>query len=92
MNGALQFDKDIRMLNQCFSKQCSVEKIPKVREILCRLSHFSVLLNVDSLEEVEEIWRDHITRSTVKLSLNEVKSILMLRIDIDEESIQGYFK
>lgn len=77
------------MINKCFSEAVDTSKIPLVREKMARLNHIARLLNIETLDEVKEIWDESIMRSSQKLSIEEVRMVLLLRSDFDLEKVRA---
>lgn len=77
--GALQFDQDVRHLVTFFTDEASMRS----RHKFSRLSEMGTLLNLDHVEWLRDIW-DH---QTWHLTNDEIRSILLLRVDFTETMI-----
>lgn len=77
--GALQFDKDIRALMMYFS---SISQ-RTVRDRFTCLSQIGSLLSLERVQELQDFWQE----GQWKLSPQEAKRILALRLDFKTETI-----
>lgn len=89
LNGAGQYDRDVRRVFAVFTQVIPVQQIPRVRELMQRITLIARLLNIGSIEEVEEIWEEGVLRTAVKMSVGDVKAVLGLRIDLDKRLIDA---
>lgn len=82
--GAIQLDKDVRSL---FSYLSSISQ-QNLRDRFSRINQIVYFLNMESLSEVEEAWKDRSQRqSGWSLNLTEIRKLLMVRVDFSKESI-----
>ncbi|RKP08562.1 COG4 transport protein-domain-containing protein [Thamnocephalis sphaerospora] len=76
--GALRVDKDVRLLSSFLSAKTAVIT-GVVRERLTRLGEISMLLNMDELADLDEIWQQMDGGHRRCLDAGEVRRILLLR-------------
>ncbi|KAJ5068791.1 conserved oligomeric golgi complex subunit 4 [Anaeramoeba ignava] len=81
--GALVFDKEIRIISSFLSDKL---KRP-VRDQFVRLFQISSILNLDHVNEISNYWDDQSGRVVWRLSPNEIRQFLNLRIDFDKKEI-----
>ncbi|CAI2173654.1 2334_t:CDS:10 [Funneliformis geosporum] len=84
--GALRFDKDLRSVSNYFS----VKMQWPIRDKFTRLNQISTLLNLESLSEIHDYWGSTTKATspiTWRLTVNEAKKIVGLRIDFNAEEV-----
>ncbi|KAJ3298327.1 Golgi transport complex subunit 4 [Borealophlyctis nickersoniae] len=84
--GALRFDKDLRSLSSYLSSQTPWT----TRDKFARLNQMSTLLNLESLDEVQECLggaKGGGGAVTWRLTANEVRKVLAMRVDFKAEDI-----
>ncbi|KAG0342216.1 Golgi transport complex subunit 4 [Podila humilis] len=81
--GAIRFDKDLRAVGFYL---VSLTSFP-LRDKLTRLNQQAMLLDLEELEDIYEIWGNNAGAITWRLTDNEVRSILSCRIDFRPEDI-----
>lgn len=82
--GAIQLDKDIRALLSYLTMNSNLN----LRDRFTRINQMVYFLNMESLSEVEEAWKDKSTRqSGWSLNLNDIKKLLSLRVDYTKDAI-----
>ncbi|KAF9435221.1 Golgi transport complex subunit 4 [Entomortierella beljakovae] len=81
--GAIRFDKDLRAIGFYL---VSLTSFP-VREKLTQLNQMAMLLDLEELEDLYEIWGNNSGAITWRLTVDEVRRILNSRIDFDPEEI-----
>ncbi|CAG8628414.1 3762_t:CDS:10 [Funneliformis mosseae] len=86
--GALRFDKDLRSVSNYFS----VKMQWPIRDKFTRLNQISTLLNLESLSEIHDYWGSATKATspiTWRLTVNEAKKIVGLRIDFNAEEVSA---
>ncbi|KAJ8331403.1 Golgi transport complex subunit 4 [Batrachochytrium dendrobatidis] len=81
--GALRFDKDVRGMTAVLADTTQWS----MRDKFNRLSQISMVLNVESVEEVYEFWGVRAGPISWRLSSSEVRKILGQRIDFSADAI-----
>jgi len=88
--GALQLDKDVRVLRQFFTERTE----HPVREVFSRISAIVTLLLIDRPAEANDLFASHVpsteasaTLSTVSFTVDEKRRIVGLRVDFDPQVI-----
>ena len=81
--GATKFDEDLRAVCAYLATMSTFG----FRERFARLSQISTVLNLDSVLEIYEYWGSRKGSLAWKLSGAEVKKILNLRIEFQQEEI-----
>ncbi|KAF9917094.1 Golgi transport complex subunit 4 [Lobosporangium transversale] len=81
--GAIRFDKDLRAVGFYL---VSLTTFP-VREKLTRLNQMAMLLDLEALEDLYEIWGSNSETITWRLTDAEVRRVLSSRIDFQPEDI-----
>ncbi|KAJ3099826.1 Translation initiation factor 3 subunit c [Phlyctochytrium bullatum] len=81
--GAIRFDKDVRALTSYLT---SLTKW-SMRDKFARLNQISILLNLDKLSEVDEVWGSKAGGVQWRLSINDAKRFLALRTDFKPEEV-----
>ncbi|KAL1916355.1 uncharacterized protein VTP21DRAFT_5972 [Calcarisporiella thermophila] len=80
--GAIRLDKDIRAITQFLSQMTEWPS----RDRFTRLTQISVLLNLETLEEIYDYWGQG-GKGSWRLTVGEVKKVLALRNDFYQEAI-----
>lgn len=80
--GGLQFDKEVRSLVSYLSSVCTWS----VRDKFARLMQLASILNMEALNEIHEYWGGGTL--TWRLTPNEVRQVLSLRVDFRSEDIR----
>ncbi|KAG0195890.1 Golgi transport complex subunit 4 [Mortierella sp. GBA30] len=81
--GAIRFDKDLRAAG---FYMISLTSFP-LREKLTRLNQMAMLLDLEELEDLQEIWGNNSGAITWRLTDTEVRRILSSRIDFRSEDV-----
>ncbi|KAF9428853.1 Golgi transport complex subunit 4 [Podila epigama] len=81
--GAIRFDKDLRAVGFYL---VSLTSFP-LRDKLTRLNQMAMLLDLEELEDLYEIWGNNAGTITWRLTEAEVRRILCSRNDFNQESI-----
>ncbi|CAJ0895435.1 9128_t:CDS:10 [Entrophospora sp. SA101] len=85
--GALRFDKDLRSVTNYFLSKMQWP----FRDRFTRLNQISILLNLETIDEIHEYWGGSSKSSsdfiTWRLTVMEVKRIVGLRVDFNDEEI-----
>jgi hypothetical protein len=79
--GALQFDKDLRVLTSFFSEHCDC------REVFAVLTQIAVVLNVDAPDDVLDSFGRKSRGVDWKLSAARVKEVLSRRVEFTDSAI-----
>lgn len=82
--GGMKVDKEIRILINYLATLTSWS----IREKFSRLSQISIILSLDSIEELFEYWNSSLT-ITWRLTPNEIRQILMLRTEFKTIEIKS---
>jgi hypothetical protein len=82
--GGLHLDKDIRLLVNYLTSITSWS----TRDKFSRLSQFAILLSLESLDELFEYWNSPTLQITWRLTPNEIRQVLLLRVDFKSEEIR----
>lgn len=82
--GGLQADRDVRSLGAYFADKC---RGSSVRDVFARLSQIAMLVNLESANEIYDVWGGNAGGMTWRLAPSEVRMALKLRVDWSEESI-----
>ncbi|CAG8495188.1 1950_t:CDS:10 [Paraglomus brasilianum] len=80
--GALRFDKDLRAVLSYFTRNVQ----GPVRDKFTRLNQISMLLNLEVLSEINDYWGSS-SGVTWRLTVAEVKKVLGLRIDFNQQEV-----
>ena len=83
LRGSLRFDKDLFGMVSYLSDKTQWG----VRDKTARLNQMATLLNIENVNEVYEYWGVKSGPIAWKFSANEVKKILSLRVDFNQEAI-----
>lgn len=81
--GALQFDKDVRVLSAFFSESC------ECREIFAALTQIASVLNVDAPDDVLDFFGRKARGVEWKLSAARTKEVLSRRVEFAETAINA---
>jgi len=81
--GGLQFGKDLRTISNFFAKICQ----SSIRDKFYKLNQMSSFLILENMAQVLEFWQENCQNSTWKLSSQEVKKLLTLRLDFNQDQI-----
>ena len=81
--GALQLDKDLRMLISYFSTLSQ----RTIRGEFARLTQMASLLNLENVSEVLDYWGENSGQMTWRLAPSEVHRVLSRRMDFSGEEI-----
>ncbi|KAF2076345.1 hypothetical protein CYY_002351 [Polysphondylium violaceum] len=81
--GGLQFGKDLRTISNFSTKICQ----SSTRDKFYKLNQMSSFLILENLAQVQEFWQENSQNSTWKLSSQEVKKLLALRLDFNQDKI-----
>ncbi|EME26600.1 Conserved oligomeric Golgi complex subunit 4 [Galdieria sulphuraria] len=85
-HGALRLDNDIRSITSFFNNKV---KQGTVRDIFTRLFQLTMLLNLESPTEIDDIWqREEDKHIRWKLTAEEVREVLSLRTEFSSETIR----
>ncbi|KAI9597455.1 COG4 transport protein-domain-containing protein [Syncephalis fuscata] len=85
--GALQVDKDIRVLNSFLSNNRS-SKCTMTSERLERLNEINILLSMDDVDDITEMIDSSADESAFqRLSAHEIRRILLLRVEFSKDKI-----
>lgn len=87
--GALKLDMDIRAYQAVFVKHASASSTPLIKEKFSKVQTMSLVLNVERVEEVNDIWSDEIMKAH-KFSSADIKKILSLRTEFNESDIKAF--
>ena len=85
--GGLQLDRDVRGLVSALSSGEMTSRT--VRDKFARLNQLAVVLSLEAVDELMDYWADDSGHINWRLSAEEVKSVLLLRVDFEHESIQA---
>jgi hypothetical protein len=85
--GSWQFDKDLRSIMNYFSTKTQ----NTIRDKFAKLTQMAFLLKMTSCEEVLDYWGDEsgLTSMRWQWNPNEVRRILLLRVDFDSETVNA---
>ena len=83
--GALQFDKDVRVISTFFSAEGGASD--KVREAFAALTQLAEVLNVDTPQDVLDVYGHRRRGVAWTLSAARVKEVLSRRVDFTEAAI-----
>ncbi|KAG0095611.1 Golgi transport complex subunit 4 [Podila epicladia] len=81
--GAIRFDKDLRAVGFYL---VSLTSFP-LRDKLTRLNQQAMLLDLEELEDIYEIWGNNAGSITWRLTDSEVRNVLGCRIDFSPEAV-----
>ncbi|KAG2176632.1 hypothetical protein INT44_007296 [Umbelopsis vinacea] len=81
--GALRFDKDLRSLTHYLSNLTDWS----TRDKMTRLNQTATVLNFETPSEIYEYWGSKAGPVTWRLTVTEIKKLMMLRIDLDHDEI-----
>ena len=81
--GALQLDQDVRRIAGFFSS------VGPVKQKFARLTDICTVLNFESVEEFAAFYRSRAVSSRLKLSMEEIKGVLSLRVELDPADIEA---
>jgi hypothetical protein len=87
--GALKLDKDIRVYQSVFVKHASASSAPLIKEKFSKVQTMCLVLNVERIDEVNDIWGDEIMKAH-KFSSADIKKILSLRTEFNESEIKAF--
>ncbi|KAG1050043.1 hypothetical protein G6F43_007659 [Rhizopus delemar] len=85
--GALRFDKDLRSIILYLSS--ITEWLP--RDKFTRLNQMSIILNFEEPSEIYDLWGTKSSPINWRLTVNEVKKILALRLDFESKLVENQF-
>uniref|UniRef100_A0AAV1VLD5 Conserved oligomeric Golgi complex subunit 4 n=2 Tax=Peronospora matthiolae TaxID=2874970 RepID=A0AAV1VLD5_9STRA len=83
--GALQFDKDVRVISTFFSGEGGASD--DVREVFAALTQFSEVLNVDSPQDVLDVYGRRCRGVAWKLPADQVKEMLSRRVEFADADV-----
>lgn len=78
--GALLLDRRIRDIRMFFSA-----RLENVNEVFLRLQHIVALLNLDHVEDIHDVY---LSKAPRRLTVNEAKLVLGLRLDFTADDIK----
>ncbi|KAL6057907.1 Golgi transport complex subunit 4 [Balamuthia mandrillaris] len=84
--GALQFDKDLRLLVNYFSN-ITQSQVLSVRGEFARLNQMASLLNLETVNEVLDYWGENAGQVTWRLTPGEVRKVLSRRVEFKSNAI-----
>jgi hypothetical protein len=83
--GALQFDNEVRAIVNFFTTQSEIS----VRNKFAKLTDISCVLNLESVDEFLELYGG---RGKLRLTVEEIKTVLLLRLDFNRTKIEQIFR
>jgi len=83
MLGAIRLDKELRAIASFLSNTTTIS----VREALARLYQIAMLLNLEKLSEIYEVWGSKVGTPAWRLTIAELRKILALRIEHNPDAI-----
>eukprot|EP00002_Diphylleia_rotans_P027711 TRINITY_DN5566_c0_g1_i3.p1 TRINITY_DN5566_c0_g1~~TRINITY_DN5566_c0_g1_i3.p1 ORF type:complete len:100 (-),score=17.87 TRINITY_DN5566_c0_g1_i3:103-402(-) len=81
--GALHLERDVRVLLSHFSGI----SVRMVRDKFTRLNQMVIILNLEKVSAISEIWGDQSEFLTWRLTPEEVRKVLKLRVEFRQEAI-----
>lgn len=83
--GGLRVDRDVRALSSYFSGK---SKRSTVRDVFGRLSQLAMVVNLERPGEMYDMWGTNAGGMTWRLSPNEIRRTLSLRVDFSSDTIR----